>query len=172
MLRRADIDTTGPVWLYRPTVHKLSYRGKSRVIAIGPKAQAVLAEFPTIDPATHVFSAARGMAEIRAHNASVRITPRWPSHLERNKRKRKKSPRKAAADWYTRGSYTQAVAKAVIKANAYRERMAGQGKFEPVPHWHPNQLRHSHATKVRALFGLEAAQVSLGHGIPKDAQAY
>ena len=30
-------------------------------------------------------------------------------------------------------------------------------------HWHPNQLRHSYATKVRREHGLEAAQVLLGH---------
>ena len=29
--------------------------------------------------------------------------------------------------------------------------------------WHANQLRHSHGTSVRRRFGLEAAQVALGH---------
>ena len=34
-------------------------------------------------------------------------------------------------------------------------------------HWSPNQLRHAAATKIREEFGLEAAQVYLGH-----SQAY
>ena len=29
--------------------------------------------------------------------------------------------------------------------------------------WHPNQLRHTFATRVRKQHGLEAAQVLLGH---------
>ncbi|HRQ73988.1 MAG TPA: tyrosine-type recombinase/integrase, partial [Phycisphaerales bacterium] len=29
--------------------------------------------------------------------------------------------------------------------------------------WHPHQLRHSAATRIRREFGLEAAQLVLGH---------
>ena len=36
-------------------------------------------------------------------------------------------------------------------------------KAELIPDWHPNQLRHTRATEVRKQFGLEAAQVVLGH---------
>ena len=39
-------------------------------------------------------------------------------------------------------------------------------------HWHPNQLRHNHATEVRQRFGLEAAQVSLGHATADVTQVY
>jgi integrase len=41
-----------------------------------------------------------------------------------------------------------------------------------VPHWHPNQLRHSHATEVRRRFGLEAAQVALGHAQANITEVY
>jgi integrase len=41
-LRPCDLDTTGPVWLYRPGQHKTKHRGKARVVALGPKAQEVL----------------------------------------------------------------------------------------------------------------------------------
>ena len=41
-LRRCDIATGGPTWLYKPPHHKTAHRGKSRSIAIGPKAQEVL----------------------------------------------------------------------------------------------------------------------------------
>ena len=36
-MRACDLDTTGRVWLYRPYVHKLSHKGKDRVVAIGPR---------------------------------------------------------------------------------------------------------------------------------------
>ena len=59
---------------------------------------------------------------------------------------------------YTPGSYAHAVGKAAAKAG--------------VPHWHPNQLRHLHATDVRKRFGLEAAQAALGHARADVTQLY
>jgi integrase len=56
-LRMCDIDRSGDVWVYRPRDHKTAHRGRDRVIAIGPRAQAVLAEFVTDDPAAPVFGA-------------------------------------------------------------------------------------------------------------------
>jgi site-specific recombinase XerC len=38
--------------------------------------------------------------------------------------------------------------------------------------WHPNQLRHSFATRVRKEHGLEAAQVLLGHSRADVTQVY
>lgn len=40
-IRAADIDTSGKVWMYKPSHHKTAWRGKARVIAIGPRAQDV-----------------------------------------------------------------------------------------------------------------------------------
>jgi integrase len=45
-LRWCDIDAESDVCVYRPVKPKTQHRGKSRVIAIRPKAQAVLNEFP------------------------------------------------------------------------------------------------------------------------------
>ena len=38
--------------------------------------------------------------------------------------------------------------------------------------WHPNQLRHSVATRVRKVHGLEAARVLLGHSHADVTQVY
>ena len=38
--------------------------------------------------------------------------------------------------------------------------------------WHPNQLRHTYATRVRKEHGLEAAQVVLGHSNADVTQIY
>jgi site-specific recombinase XerC len=43
---------------------------------------------------------------------------------------------------------------------------------EKLPYWHPNQLRHSVATAVRQRFGIEAAQVTLGHAKADVTQIY
>lgn len=36
-------------------------------------------------------------------------------------------------------------------------------KTEVMPRWSPHQLRHSAATDLRREFGVETAQVTLGH---------
>jgi integrase len=41
-----------------------------------------------------------------------------------------------------------------------------------IPNWHPNQIRHTFATEVRAKFGLDAAQVLLGHARADVTQVY
>jgi integrase len=43
---------------------------------------------------------------------------------------------------------------------------------DSVRHWHPNQLRHLHGTEVRRRYGLEGAQVALGHSKADVTQVY
>lgn len=62
------------------------------------------------------------------------------------------------ADRYNKDSYRNAVLRACSKAG--------------IPPWHPNQLRHAYATDVRRRFGLEAAQVLLGHASADVTQIY
>ena len=61
-------------------------------------------------------------------------------------------------DAYSVASYRQAIHRACDKANISR--------------WSPNRLRHSVATQIRADFGLEAAQVILGHSKADVTQVY
>ena len=157
-LRRSEIDTTGEVWLYRPRRHKNAHRGKPRVIAIGPKCQELLREFFTDNPDDYLFSPRRAVEEMLADRSANRKTPRYPSHLERNATKRAKAPGRPPADRYRTTSYDRAIARACKKAG--------------VPHWHPNQLRHTFATEVRKQHGLEAAQVLLGHSRADVTQIY
>lgn len=171
-LRRADIDTSGDVWVYRPPHHKNSWRGKERPIPIGPRAQALLANFPTADPTEYVFSPRRAVAELHAARTANRKTPRYPSHLRLNERRRVASPGRQHAEMYTTTAYDLAIRRAVVKANDRRERLAGGGNFEPVPHWAPNQIRHTVGTEVRRQFGVEAAQVLLGHANVKTTEIY
>jgi integrase len=191
-VRRADIDTGGDVWLYRPPLHKGTWRGKSRVIPIGPKAQALLREFFTPDPDDHLFSPRRAVEEVRAERSARRKTPRYPSHVKRNAAKRKRSPKRTPAERYNRISYFVAVARACVRAfpppgdlaqkdvetaAEWWERLTpGQRaevkEWQKSHRWHPNQLRHSFATRVRREHGLEAAQVMLGHTKADVTQVY
>lgn len=193
-VRRCDIDTTGPVWYYRPPHHKTAHLGKYRVIPIGPEAQAVLREFFTPDPAYYLFSPARAIAELRAERSAARATPRWPSHVARNRRKRRKARerRRSPGAAYTKDSYRGVIHRACdlafpppgeLAQGASETRAAWWGRltaeqraevkrWQRAHRWNPNQLRHAFATRVRKEFGLEAAQVLLGHARADVTQVY
>jgi integrase len=65
-------------------------------------------------------------------------------------------------------SYRRAIQYGIARANLER---AGQG-IAPIPHWHPNQLRHNAATRLRREFGLDAARAVLGHSSPAVTEVY
>ncbi len=174
-LRPREVDTSAPVWLYRPAQHKTAWRGKPRVVAIGPKAQAMLKPFWPADPAAHVFSPRRAVEALNAGRSEKRVTKLYPSHARRNEAKRVKTPARPPAERYTTASYGKAVLRGVGRANRTRAKpppgFVGPPP-PPVPHWHPNQLRHSHATEVRRRYGLEAAGAALGHAKMSATEVY
>lgn len=177
LLRPVDIDRSGEVWVYRPHAHKGTWRGTDRVISIGPKAQALLLEHWPANPAEYIFCPARSMAVRLAERSEKRVTPRYPSHMKRNTAKRKAVPDRAPSDHYTHLTYRRAIERGVTRVNAIRKKMAvsdpTHGPNLPmVELWSPNQLRHTHATDVRRRFGLEAAQVVLGHSKADITQVY
>jgi integrase len=153
-LRRCDIDTNGDVWVYRPAAHKTAHRDKDRAVAIGPRAQDVLSEFPTADASECVFSPIRAREERFKAVRAARVTAVQPSQVCRAKHRPKRRP----GPRYTTRSYAQAIAKACERAGIDR--------------WSPNQLRHAAATAIREVFGLEAAQVVLGHVKADVTQVY
>jgi integrase len=192
-IRRCDIDESGAVWLYRPRRHKTAHKGKSRVVAIGPKAQELLTAYFTDDPDDYLFSPRREAEERLARRSAERKTPRWASHMKRNERKRVGERRKCAPrDRYRRESYLTAVERACDRAfppppPLAQERSESRAKWwarltdeqkeslkawRRAHRWHPYQLRHAFATKVRKEFDLEAAQVLLGHERCDVTQVY
>jgi integrase len=209
-LRLAEVDRSGDLWVYRPRAHKTAHRGKDRVIPLGPRARAIIAEFLradcpppegfahidpddadqqtvrlvmadayqdagrtrdaellrdtsgpvaliggcVVDPGANLFSPARERAERLVRWRRARKSKVPPSQRDR----RKPDPKRVPAAEYHPHAYTNAIRKACEKAG--------------LPHWHPNQLRHTFATEVRRAFGLEAAQVLLGHSRADVTQVY
>jgi integrase len=154
ILRVCDIDMSGAVWLYRPANHKTRYKGKDRVIAIGPRGQEIIKPFLKLDTQAFLFSPRDAMAHFRARQRAKRKSKVQPSQQDRKRAK----PRKQPGASYTKSAYATAVANACAKAD--------------VPHFHPHQIRHTHATLVRRQFGLEAAQVTLGHAQANITEVY
>lgn len=153
-MRVCDIDMSGDVWLYRPARHKMKHRGKDRVIAIGPRAQEVLRSFLKDDSLAFLFSPREALTARRAEKRALRKTRVQPSQQNRKRSRPKRIP----GSCYRTGSYAYAIKRACRKAG--------------IESWHPHQLRHSHATEVRRHFGLEAAQVSLGHSQARVTEVY
>lgn len=67
---------------------------------------------------------------------------------------------------FARGGYRQVIRRTVERINEQRAKEAEEAgvEFAAVPHWTPNQLRHTKATELRKMKNLEAARAILGHG--------
>ena len=153
-LRPCDIDRSADVWRYSPESHKTEHHDRPRTIYFGPKAQAILRPYlirledaPCFAPRD---SEARRLRELHAR----RVTPLSQGNCPGSRGVRRRS----LDGPYAVSSYRQAIRRACGRAN--------------VEVWKPNQLRHAAATEVRRKFGLEAAQVLLGHAAADITQVY
>lgn len=187
-MRPCDVDRSEDVWIYRPTKHKNQWRtagAKSvtatkttRVIAIPKFVQDVLTPFLDRDPESFCFQPAEATAwrlEHRNHSVkeqrSTKVYPSETRRLAREKAQRRKKPRPTTP--YKTASYAKAVKYAVELGNA-KLALANPNGGEPIPHWSPNQLRHSAGTEIAAAKGLgqQAAQRWLGHATLDTTSIY
>ena len=155
IVRPVDIDRSGEVWEYRPASHKTQHRGRKRVVYIGPKGQAILRPYLLRPADTYCFSPAEAVAQHRTCLHESRRSRPTPSQIARTGKAR---PKWSPGERYTKDSYRRAIQRACRRAKSAA--------------WSPNQLRHAVGTEVRALFGLEAAQVMLGHAKADVTQIY
>jgi integrase len=144
------IDRGGDVWLFSPPRHKTKNRGKQRTIAIGPRAQAILSRYLFAERCFNYTSASYRRA---IHRACDRAFPH---------------PAIAAIA----GSGLPARKKMLATAAKKRELKGTLAAWQSDHRWSPNQLRHSAATTIRKEFGLEAAQIALGHSRADVTQIY
>lgn len=156
-LRPVDIDTTGEVWHTRLAKHKTAYRGKTRVVHFGPKAQEVLRPFMLRPPEAYLFSPKEAEKERYAQDKTHRRPNQKPNP--------RKTDRKLG-EHYTVDSYRRAIRRAIDEYNETVE------EDDQIPAWSPHRLRHSAATRIRKDFGLEAAQVVLGHARADVTELY
>jgi integrase len=155
LIRPCDVDRSQDPWIYTPSSHKCEHLELERKIPIGSEGQKIL--FPWLDraPGSYCFSPRESREAYFDERRRNRKTPHTPS--SRN-RQRMVNPKRKPRERYTTSGYDYAVARACKKAK--------------VPHWHPNQLRHTVATEVRSKYGLEGSQVVLGHSTANITQVY
>ncbi len=168
----AMVERSGEVWEVHLDKHKTAWRGKQRIIFVGPKAQSILKPYLLRSADANCFSPREATKQRLSAKHDARVTPL--SCGNRPGTNRKKNPERKPNDAYTTGSYARAIRYACKKAwPAPKGLDRDQARQWENDHcWAPNQLRHSLATLVRKSDGLEAASILLGHSQLGVTQVY
>ena len=103
-----------------------------------------------------LFSPVEADAERRAELHAKRKTPLSCGNRPGSNRRRR--PKRKPADHYTVDSYRRAIHRVCDDAG--------------IPTWGPHRLRHNAGTEIRRQFGIEAAQLLLGHARADVTQVY
>jgi len=139
----AEVDRTDPTcWVYRPGHHKTAHHGLGRTVFLGPNAIDVIRRY--------LMKAGDG----------ERLFP-----ITRNALRR-------AISRGCRRAFPHPALSSIRPKNRTDAQKAELRAWHNAHEWHPNQLRHTVGTEVRARFGLEAAQVLLGHTRADVTQTY
>jgi integrase len=172
LLRPNDVDRSKEVWEYRPASHKTQHRGRERVIFIGPKGQSILRPYLLRAADAYCFSPAEAEQERREESHSKRKTP--ASCGNRPGTNRKRDPKRRPDSRYTSNSYRRAIHRGCDRAFPAPEGLDAEAlkTWQTDHRWSPNRLRHAAATEIRSRYGLEAAQVALGHAQADVTQVY
>jgi integrase len=155
-LRPCDLNRSEEIWTYRPESHKTEHHGRDRIVRIGPQAQAVLRRYLARGKRMNCFRPCDSEQKRRAAASRARITPESCGNTPGSNVKR--TPKRTPGRRYSTDTYGKAIKRACVKAK--------------VEKWAPNQLRHSSASEIRSKFGLEGAQVILGHASADVTQVY
>jgi len=169
-LRPLDVDRSGEIWRYVPGEHKTEHHGRGRVIFVGPRAQEILTPYLLRESTAFCFSPAESERKRKARLRANRKTPVQPSQVDRSKPGAKRRPR----NHYTSNAYIHAIQRACDKAFPPEQDLEGDAlnEWQKNHRWSPNRVRHTAGTEIRKQFGLEGAQVVLGHSKADVTQVY
>jgi integrase len=171
VMKACNINTANDIWIYEPYEHKNRWREKRRRIPLGPKTQELLKPFLARGKDAYLFSPREADAWHKEHRLihckTKRKTPVYPSELRARQtaklKRRKRKSKRPKGEHYTTDSYRRAIDCGFMRAK--------KAEIE-IPHWFPLQLRHSRATEIRRDYGLDAAQVVLGHARADVTEIY
>jgi len=173
IMRTCDIDMMDQPWRYIPMHHKTEHHGHQRVVFLGPKSQEAICPFLKPDePSSFIFSPSEAERERRKRLHALRKTPLSCGNVPGSNRKRGRH--RTVGDRYDTCSYARAITRACEIAFPLPEGLspAQAMQWRKDHHWHPHQLRHNAATKLRKEFGIDIAQVVLGHKTLAVTQVY
>jgi len=154
-MKPIDIDRTGPVWIYRPSKHKNTNKGKTRVVPLVGDVREAVTNYINRPANAFLFSPIESVAWHIARKRAARKTKVQPSQLNRQP---KENPKVAPGTCYTKDSYRRAIQRAAVDAG--------------VPSWHPYQLRHLNLEEIADALTLEHAQAMGGHSDATTTRIY
>jgi len=152
----SDIDCSGDVWVYRPSEHKTEHFEKDRIIAIGPRAIAILT--PYMDRRDGEFCFSPKESERQRREAATKRRRTSASTGNRPGTNRVASPKRKASNRYVTASFRRAIHRVCKKHD--------------IEQWSPNRIRHTASTEIRKLFGIDAARAVDGHGSTSTTEIY
>jgi integrase len=201
-MRTGEIDRSGEMPVYRPGRHKTQHHGHTRAVYLGQRCQEIVAPFLKNDPEAFIFSPADAEEERRAKLNAARKTPascgNKPGTNRRRSPKREPGSRYTVTA-YLRAIYAGCDQAFPPPADLARRRVAASGRKSRSTRWetraewearlgkdawaslvqweqdhrfHPNQLRHSAATRMRRTHSLDHIQAVLGHRNLSTTQIY
>ncbi len=195
-LTPASLDRSGDVWVATLSEHKTKHHGHTRKLYVGPQAQAIITRYLDRNTDDPLFSPLDSMRLRREAHGALRTTPLSCGNRAGVKNDRGglrgRGAKRAPGLKYSTESYCRAIHDACDKAfpapaplakrddesDAARWRRLTEAETAKLKSWQsnhrwaPNRLRHSKGTEVRKAFGLEAAQVTLGHRCADVTQVY
>ena len=181
-MKVGEIDRSGEVWVYRPPIHKNSWRNDDdsqpdyiRVIPLGKYEQSILVRRMAWKGADdYIFTPAEAMRERWQLATSKRKTKVTPSQ-QRRKEERAKKPKRKYRECYSAISYAKAIKRTIEAVNEQLDDMK-------IKHWTPYQLRHTAVTELtkmdgagsdtaRAVAGHKSLDVTMGYNHADEAIA-
>lgn len=191
-LRVRNIERTGEVWKCVVTEHKTAHHGHTRTIYLGPQAQAVVQPYlDGRKPDSYLFSPVEAEVERRSKLTKMRETHISCGNIPGTNRKT--HPKRVPGNRYSVDSFRRAIERgcdlafplpaelALIKIKGAKKTVTRWETIQEwktrldeeawkkvrewqIQHrWHPHQLRHNAATRIRKERGLDAARAILGH---------
>lgn len=158
------LETKGRAWVYRPGsdagqygAHKNAWRGKRRLILVGPRAQHVLTPFLDRAPDAYLFSPLEQSVEAltdAGRSVALRASRKPGSRY-------RVSSYGHSVAYACRRAFPPPIALKRIQDAAERKRQLREWHREH--RWSPGQLRHNAASRVAAEFSTEIARIVLGH---------
>ncbi|MFO0798991.1 MAG: site-specific integrase [Gemmataceae bacterium] len=152
-----DLNTAGELWVYAPSKHKMAWMGREKAIPLPPSARAIIEpRLVGLKPDELVFTPAAARAERYAALRAARKSKVQPSQVRRGEDRSRKALKVPGR--FTKEGYGSAISNACKRAG--------------VRPWAPGRLRHNFGSEVRDRFGLDVAQVLLGHAHADVTQVY
>ena len=174
IMRTCDIDRSKDPWHYRPEHHKTEQHGHDRFVLLGPKAKEILQPFINDErPKKYLFCPRFTDRERRDKlHASRKDLPCRAGMFRGAIENRGPRERRAIATVHKRTEMLSSMGVARRSHHQRNWRVTKLKAWRRAHHWHPHQLRHNAATRLRKDFGLDVAQVVLGHKTLVMTQVY